>query len=285
MSYEKKYLKYKLKYFNLLKELKGGAPIHEAIEEGNLDKVITLLQNREDNDIKRIMSSVNADNETPIFLAIKINNPEIVKELLKYNPDFTIVDRNGIKPINWFLSQELKYTQSDAVATSYERDNYYKIKNYLNDIIYKSLSPSTIQSPGSSRFPAESSDMGKTFRFFGQEPSHVSKLDSVRNSLNNTEVLQDVKNKPIASSRAHSVVLLDLSKGIHSSTLTPYSSPYQIPTTQSPTVPSPTVPSPTTQSPTSQSPTVPSPTTQSPTTPSQKTSSINLGDLYDDLYE
>jgi hypothetical protein len=104
MSFEKKYLKYKLKYLNLMKELKGGRPnifaILSAIKNNDLDLVKEILESNEESpEILKQIYNLLDDGKNIYVLAMESKNQGIIDIIDKYNPYSDSIQQIIIKPL------------------------------------------------------------------------------------------------------------------------------------------------------------------------------------------
>ncbi|XP_050301735.1 putative ankyrin repeat protein RF_0381 isoform X3 [Anthonomus grandis grandis] len=74
------------------KDYAGWAPLHEAIQTGNLEIVEYLLKK------KCLINIPGPEYTTPLHQAASANNVEMVQLLLKYGADKNMVDYTGLKP-------------------------------------------------------------------------------------------------------------------------------------------------------------------------------------------
>lgn len=92
---KKKLMKIMLKHYQecLIADEDGNLPIHNAVMDEDLNEVKkqcrVLKARKESLDVK------NADDETPLKLAVEYENFEIVEELIKFGADPSIQDTNG----------------------------------------------------------------------------------------------------------------------------------------------------------------------------------------------
>lgn len=81
------------KNYSFLRGKNGDELIHHAVRGRDIEQVITILENQ--NNSCNINSQTFSRNDTPLHIAAKLNDVQMIKVLLLYNADQTMVNNNG----------------------------------------------------------------------------------------------------------------------------------------------------------------------------------------------
>ncbi|CAG9861443.1 unnamed protein product [Phyllotreta striolata] len=116
-----------------MKDNRGFTPLHYAIAGGNVNGVQRLLEveqkNQEKNDVKKMLSKCSVDI-TPLHLAAKLGNIDILKMIMPYFTDVNIRTNQGITPL--LLAAREGHSQCVQVLLHY--DAKVAMADYVNNM-------------------------------------------------------------------------------------------------------------------------------------------------------
>ena len=118
-------------------DYKGNTPLHEACRSGNARLIKIFCDENNENINKK-----NEDGETPLLLACKTRQEEVVKELLKYKFDVNVIDFYGNTPLGKALqidnNQNIIFALlTHGVKKSFIANNYQQLKPLFTNLFFQ----------------------------------------------------------------------------------------------------------------------------------------------------
>uniref|UniRef100_A0A4W5R147 Kinase D-interacting substrate 220b n=1 Tax=Hucho hucho TaxID=62062 RepID=A0A4W5R147_9TELE len=109
----------------------GTTPLIWAARKGNFDCVMHLLENGADVDQEGAVYCCSANSMTALIVAVKGGFPEVVKELLKRNPNVNMTDKDG----NTALMIAAKEGYTEIVQDLLDAGTYVNIPDRSGDTV------------------------------------------------------------------------------------------------------------------------------------------------------